>query len=248
MGLIGYGLLHFAIAWLAIEIAVWHSKLKADQAGAFYLLKRQPLGKVLLIIIAVGLGAMALWQLLLAAVGQRQYTGKRRTLERLGSLGRVIVYAFLLWTAIKVLTSSTASSSKSQEKMTAGVLGDPLGEWLVAIGGVIVFAIGIGMIIYGFKRAFAPKLALGSLSKRARTGILTLGQVGYIAKGLAFAVVGALLFDAAIADNAHRSNGLDGALRELAAQPFGTFLLSIVALGFAAFGLYCFAQSRYRKI
>jgi hypothetical protein len=57
-----------------------------------------------------------------------------------------------------------------------------------------------------------------------------------------------LLFDAAISDQAARSKGLDGALRTLASQPLGTALLVIVAVGFAAFGVYCFAQSRYRKI
>jgi hypothetical protein len=34
----------------------------------------------------------------------------------------------------------------------------------------------------------------------------------------------------------------------LSGEPFGTALLVIVALGFVAFGIYCFAQSRYRKI
>ncbi|MBQ1015603.1 DUF1206 domain-containing protein, partial [Micromonospora sp. M51] len=28
----------------------------------------------------------------------------------------------------------------------------------------------------------------------------------------------------------------------------GTFLLTLVALGIAAFGVYCFLQSRYRKV
>ncbi|HLJ34542.1 MAG TPA: DUF1206 domain-containing protein, partial [Ktedonobacteraceae bacterium] len=42
--------------------------------------------------------------------------------------------------------------------------------------------------------------------------------------------------------------GLDGALKELLLQPFGPILLVIVALGLIAYGLYSFAEARYRRI
>jgi hypothetical protein len=119
---------------------------------------------------------------------------------------------------------------------------------LVALAGVLVFAIGVGLMIYGAKRSFESKLNLASARRSVRQTVVRLGQVGYIAKGVAFGIVGALLFDAAISDQAARSRGLDGALRTLAGQPFGTALLVIVAIGFIAFGIYCFAQSRYRRI
>ena len=248
IGFIGYGLLHLAIAWLALQVAAHHTGTKADQVGAFQLLDKQPAGRALLIIIAVGLGAMALWQLLVAAVGHRNYHGRRRTFERIASLARVVVYAFLLWTDIRVLQGTATSGSSSQEHATAGMLAHPAGQWLVALAGIVVFAIGVGMMIYGAKRSFESKLNLASARRPVRQTVVRLGQVGYIAKGVAFGIVGALLFDAAISDQAARSRGLDGALRTLAGQPFGTALLVIVAIGFIAFGTYCFAQSRYRRI
>jgi Domain of Unknown Function (DUF1206) len=248
IGFIGYGVLHLAIAWLALQVAVHRSGTSADQVGAFQLLDRQPAGRALLIVIAVGLGAMALWQLLLAAVGHTTDRGRRRTFERISSLARVVVYAFLLWTDIRVLQGTATSSSSSQEHATAGVLTHPAGQWLVGLAGVVVFAIGVGMLVYGAKRSFESKLNLASARRPVRQTVVRLGQVGYIAKGVAFAIVGALLFDAAISDQAARSRGLDGALRTLAGEPFGVALLIIVAIGFIAFGVYCFAQSRYRKI
>jgi len=248
IGFIGYGLFHLAIMWLAIQIAMHRSGSEADQVGAFQLLQRQPAGHALLVIIAIGLGAMALWQLLTAAVGHTQYSGRRRVFERLASLGRVIVYGFLLWTDIRVLSGSAGSASSSQQSATAGMLGHAGGRWLVALAGLVVIGIGIGLAIYGGKKAFRSKLALGSARPAVRKTVVRLGQVGYIAKGLAFGIVGGLLFDAAISDQASRARGLDGALRTLAGHGFGTVLLIIIAIGFAAFGIYCFAQSRYRKI
>jgi hypothetical protein len=247
-GFIGYGLFHLAIAWLAIQIAVNHAASHADQVGAFQLLEKQPAGRILLIVMAVGLGAMALWQLLAALSGPTYGSAKSRTTDRLTSVGRVIVYGFLLYTDIKVITGTAKSSSSTQEKTTAGVLAHPAGQWLIAIAGVIVFAIGVGMLIYGIKKSFRSKLNLATARPSTRKSVLSLGQVGYAAKGIAFGIVGAILFHAAVSASASRSKGLDGALRTLASEPFGTFLLIVVAIGFAAFGIYCFAQSKYRRI
>jgi hypothetical protein len=247
-GFVGYGLLHLAIAWLALQIGLGHATGKADQTGAFQLLQQQPAGRVLLIAVAVGLIAMALWQLLLAAVGHQQETGRGRTTQRLISGARTVVYAYLAWTAIQVLSGSSKTSSGSQQKATAGMLAQPAGRWLVALAGLIVLGIGIGFVVYGARRKFEKNLNTTAMKPTIRQGVTRLGQVGYIAKGVAFAIVGVLLFDAAIADTATRSRGLDGALRTLAQQPYGGLLLDIVAVGLAAFGVYCFFQAKYRKV
>ncbi len=72
--------------------------------------------------------------------------------------------------------------------------------------------------------------------------------MGFAAKGVALAVVGLLLGYAAITFDPEKARGLDGALHTIAGQPFGQYLLTAVALGFVAFGLFAFAQSRYRPM
>jgi len=42
--------------------------------------------------------------------------------------------------------------------------------------------------------------------------------------------------------------GLDGALQALAEQPYGPWLLGIVALGLVAYGVHMGVQARYRRI
>jgi hypothetical protein len=247
-GFVGYGLLHLAIAWLALQIGLGHATGQADQAGAFQLLQQQPAGRVLLIAIAVGLIAMALWQLLLAAVGHQQETGRGRTTQRLISGFRTVVYAYLAWTAIRVISGSSTSSSGSQQKATAGMLANPAGRWLVGLAGLVVLGIGIGLVIYGARRTFRKNLNTAQMTPAMRQGVTRLGEIGYIAKGIAFTIVGILLLDAAIADTATRSRGLDGALHTLAQQQYGGPLLDIVAIGLAAFGVYCFFQAKYRKV
>jgi hypothetical protein len=41
---------------------------------------------------------------------------------------------------------------------------------------------------------------------------------------------------------------LDGAMQTILTQPLGRFLLTAVALGFVAFGVFAILQSRYRKM
>jgi hypothetical protein len=248
IGFVGYGLLHLAVAWLALQIALGKPTGESDQAGAFRTLAGQPFGRFLLIVIVVGLAAMAVWQLLLAAVGHQAERGKARTFERLASLARTVVYAALAWTAYRVLIGVPTSSAQQQQSATAGVMAHPFGRFLVVVGGFAVLALGVGLLVYGAKRKFEKRLMMSRMNLRTRQFARRLGQAGYIAKGIAFGIVGLLLIDAGATDNPAKSRGLDAALRTLTAQPYGALLLILVAVGFAAFGIYCFFQARYRKV
>jgi hypothetical protein len=73
-------------------------------------------------------------------------------------------------------------------------------------------------------------------------------MAGYTAKGIAYGIAGVLVVVAAVKYDSAKASGLDGALKTLAAQTYGTWLLALVAVGIAAFGIYCFSQARYRKV
>lgn len=248
VGFLGYGLLHLAVAWLAVQIAIGRTIAEGDQAGAFRYVAEQPLGRFVLIVTIVGLAAMALWQLLLAAVGHREERGLSRHAERVASACRTVIYAALAWTAYRVVAGTPTSNAEQAQQATAGIMAKPYGLFLVALAGLAVLAVGIGLVVYGARKSFEKRLMLARMSRRVRRITVWLGRVGYIAKGVAFGIVGILFFQAATSHNPAKSRGLDAALRALADQRFGTFLLILVAIGFAAFGVYCFFQSRYRKV
>ena len=247
-GFVGYGLLHLAVGWLALQIAFGHATQEGSQSGAFRLLSQQPLGRPLLIVVAVGLLAMAVWQALEAAVGHHDETGRRRVAERVFSAARTVVYAALAWTAFQVQAGAQTSSAGQQEQATSGVLAHPDGRVLVVLGAIVVIGVGIGLLVYGAKRMFVRRLMTGRMSHSTRRLAIGLGRLGYMAKGVAFGIAGVLALAAAVKKDAARSTGLDGALHTLAGKPLGQLLLVAVAAGFAAFGVYCFFQSRYRRV
>jgi hypothetical protein len=45
-----------------------------------------------------------------------------------------------------------------------------------------------------------------------------------------------------------KANGLDPALKALGGQQFGVFLLGAVAVGLAAYGVFCFFDAKYHRV
>ncbi len=72
-------------------------------------------------------------------------------------------------------------------------------------------------------------------------------MVGTTARGIVFAVAGALVVQAAVSYKPSKSTGQDGALRTLAHRAYGPWLLGVIAIGLIAFGLYGFAAARWAK-
>jgi hypothetical protein len=249
VGLVAYGVVHFLIGWLALQIAWGLARSdSADTSGAMKTLADQPFGQVLLWLVAVGLAALALWQASAVIWGYRNLEGAKRVRKQITSGAKAVIFAALGYSAGAAALGAGSSSAQSQQQATSGVLGWPGGRVIVIVAGLVIIGVGVASIVKGAKKSFAEEIDTSALSPTLRTAVARLGQVGYIAKGLAFGVVGGLLSYATLAFDPQKAQGLDGAMQTILAQPFGRFLLTAVALGFAAFGLFAILQSRYRRM
>ena len=97
----------------------------------------------------------------------------------------------------------------------------------------------------GISRKFVENLERGAESGNVGTAIVATGVVGYIARGVAFAVLGGLVVWAALTNDPEKAGGLDAALRYIGEQPFGMVLLIVVGVGLMMYGLFCLARARY---
>jgi hypothetical protein len=247
-GLVAYGVVHLLIGWLAVKIAWSASNGKsADTSGALKTLADQPFGKFLLWLVAVGLVALALWQASEAFWGHRNRDGAERLRKQVTSGAMAVIYAALGFSAASIALGSGSSSTQSQKHATSGVLAWPGGRVIVVVAGLIIIAVGVAHLIKGVKKSFAEEIDTSSMSPVARKGVAQMGQIGYIAKGLALGLVGGLLSYATLTLD-RQKQGLDGAMQTILAQPFGRFLLTAAALGFVAFGVFTLLQSRYRRM
>lgn len=244
-----YGVVHIVVAVLALRLAFGGSGGALDQKGAISTIAAQPFGMALLWLIAIGLFAFGLWQLLASAVGFQWIRDRsRRARRRLGAFGRAVAVLVIASFTLKLLLSDpTSSTNSTQREWTARLLAVPGGRLLVGAVGVGVIVVAGTMAYRGIKRRFLQDWDLSRLPVRTRKFAEAMGVIGLPAKGVSFAVVGILLLVAAVKLDPNKAGGLDAALRTLAAQPFGVFLLVVVALGLAAYGVYCFAEARCRR-
>ncbi len=250
MGLVAYGVVYLLVGWAALAIAWGGSRDSADTSGAMKTLAAQPFGRGLLCLVAVGLLALAVWQLTEAIWGCRDRQGLKRRRKQISSTGKAVFYAVLGVSAASVALggASESSGSQAQQDRTSGVLSWPGGQTLVVLAGLAIIGVGISSVRRGFTKSFCKEMTLGGMSAAAKSAVTRLGQVGHFAKGIALGAVGAVLAYAAWTFDPAESRGLDGALRKIVEQPFGDVALSAVALGLMAFGLFAIVQSRYRRM
>jgi hypothetical protein len=244
IGFAASALIHLFIGLLAIRVALQQG-VEGDQSGAIEQIAQLPAGMVVLWIAVVGLFALALWLVIQAILGIG-YASKKRWVRSLVAVAKAVAYLLLGLTALTFAQGGSTNASSSTEQLTTGILILPGGQLLLGLVGLIAFGVGISLIAKGARRRFVDDIVLPSgPSKRA---VLVLGTVGYVAKGIAIAVVGVLFVVAAVIVNPAQASGLDGALKALAALPFGSAILISVGVGLIAFGIYTFARARLARL
>src|SRR6266566_3047899 len=245
-GLSARGVLYILIGWVAILVALGQTSHQADQQGALQLLVGKPYGLVSLWLLGIGFAAYALWRLSEAAFG---VTGEPPGAgPRLKSLARAVLYARFAYLTFSVISGTRHSQSRQQQDMTATAMQHTAGRWLVGIVGLIIVIIGLVLVSEGVRSKFMKYLRTGQMSPRTRKVVKLLGMIGTIARGLVFALAGALVIDAAVTHRASQAGGIDKALLTLRNQPFGEFLMILAALGLAVFGVYGLCEARWRKV
>ncbi|MDQ3615874.1 MAG: DUF1206 domain-containing protein [Actinomycetota bacterium] len=244
VGLVSYGIVHLLIAWLAVQLAIGSSAGSASSKGALSELAQKPGGQILLFVVAAGFLALVLWQLVETLVGHRSDAGAKRVAKHVGSAGKVVLYASLGYSALKIAVGS-GSSGGGTDTMTAELMAVPGGQVLVAVVGAGVLGVAGFLIWRGLTERFKEDLRSDGHTGNTGKAYCMFGKVGYTSKGLALIVVGGLFVWAAWSHDPEKSGGLDQALGKVLQQPFGAPVLVVIALGIAGYGLFCFAWARH---
>jgi hypothetical protein len=243
VGVAAIGIVYLLLAWIALQVAFGGSDQTADNTGALREIAEKPFGKVLLGVMAIGLFFYAVWQFVEAAIGFEEKDGNEKIFKRVSAGAKGLFGAALGVQSLRLATGgSSGSSSQKQTDWTAKLLELPAGRVLVVIVGLAVIALSGYLVYKGVKKKFLEKLEGGADQKLVR-----LGQVGWIARGVAFGVLGILIVVAGVTADPEKSGGLDAALKTLASQPFGKWILIAVALGLAAYGVFQLMTARHRR-
>jgi len=248
VGFVARGVIWGIIGILALKLALGHGGKTTNQQGALHTIAQQPFGKILLTLVAIGLGGYSLWRLLRAAIGHGR-EGSDSAFERVAGAASGIAYAVMCTFAVQVLLGAdTSSTSGNTKHETAGVLAWPAGNWIVGIAGAVMIGTALYQGYRGITRKFLEDSKVEQMGPRLKLWIARLGTTGHLARMVVFGLIGIFVVKAAINDSRHAAIGLDGALAKLVHRAYGPWFLGFVAAGLIAFALYSLSDARYRRI
>jgi hypothetical protein len=248
LGLIARGFVYVVIGWLALRVAVIGGGKFVDQRGALRDVLHHTFGTAMLAVLAVGLFGFMTFMLARALFNpDRLPQDAKGYFKRFGWLCTAAVYCGLGIAATRLLVGVYAHPYTPRD-WTRIVMRQPLGKWLV-------IAIGIGFVAYGVYRLLQAKrcastdqLLLDNLAARARGVITGLVWVGEVSRSAVFAIIGTFAILAGWRANPDEAKGIAESLHYLAQKPYGPFMLSAVAAGLIAYGIYQFIEAKYRRI
>jgi hypothetical protein len=246
------GFIYIAMGYIAFLGAIGKSSSPADQLGAIGEFSKLPYAEVFLWVILVGLVAYALWGVIRAVIDPfHKGTDLKGLLTRGGYLVSAATYASFVIPTYQLIRGARRGSGANQTaQMVARVMSMPMGRFLVGAVGLAAVGAGLYQIYAGIKMDFDRQFKPYALSPEQLKLAIQLGRFGTIARGVVFAIVGYFFCLAAYFANPGHAQGINGALKFLGGQPYGLWLLGIIAAGLVAFGVYSLLSAawfRFRR-
>jgi hypothetical protein len=251
LGYASKGLVYFIVGFLAAQAVFSRGGRTTDTSGALSAIVNQPFGQFLLFLVTIGIIGyflLRMVQTILDPEHQGQKMDAKRIAQRIGYALSALAYAGLALTAVKLIVGSGGGKKDTTQDLTAQILAQPFGQWLVGLAGSIVIGVGFSYFYQAYKAKFRRHFKLDEMSQNELTWATRLGRFGIAARGVVFVIIGFFFIQAARLSDASQTKGLGDVLAILVQQPFSPVILGIVPLGLIAYGIYSVIEARYRKI
>ena len=237
-GFVITGVLSALVGWTAIRMALGVSGGDAaDQSGAARLVEAAPGGSVVLVGGAVACLILAVWLVVEGIGGSAGTDSRGDRLRYLGThLGKAVVYAALAVAVVNVVVNTGADAEAAADDTSATLLQSWVGTALLALGALVAISVGAVVVWIGVTRRFERQLRLDRAGA-ARPVIIGVSVVGFVARGLAFVLIGTALMAAVITKRPEHAAGLSGALKSLTELPFGVPVLVAIGVGLVVGGM-----------
>ena len=244
------GVLYGGIGLLALLQALNISSGKTvGSKGVLVTIASQPFGQVMLVILAISLMGYVLWRFIQAFVDP-EHSGHdaKNIVRRIGYAVSGLVYASIAFSAVSILISSSSGGGKSAQEWALTVMQQPFGRWVVGAGGLLAVGLGCYYFYRAIKAKFRKHMKLHEMSDTAKTWAILVGRIGNAARGVVYIVIGFFAVRAAWAFDPSKIKTTEGALEVFENNPADEWILSILGIGFIAYGIHMGFQARYRRI
>lgn len=246
MGYLAKGVVYLTVGVLA-GLAAWRGGTPEDIQGAFQFILTQPFGQILLGIVGIGLIGYGAWRLTQAVQDtERKGDDFSGILQRGGYAISGLIHFVLAFACGKAVLSSQAKGGDQTESMTATVLNQPMGQWLVGLVGLALIGVGLFRLYTAWSKSFTERIHLEEMSPEEQKLVINAGRFGIAARSVIFGLTGYFFLKAAISANPQEA----GALQEVLVliEQHGPWYLAVMALGLIAYAVYQGFLARYRHI
>jgi hypothetical protein len=244
------GVIYVLMGLFALQLVLGTGGSLASPQDAIAAIGKQPIGRILLWVVLLGLISYALWGVL-RAVFDLLHKGNdlKGLLERSGFLVSAIGYAILVVPTFAYITGkSSGTGGPFPENIISAVMKMPLGRWAIGILGLVVVAAGVYQVYLGLKTNFDRQFQIYAMKPKQAKLATNVARFGTAARGVVFAAVGFLIGLAAYQSNPSQPIGMDAALGSLLKLPYGLWLLGIIAVGLVAFGFYSMMSALWFRL
>lgn len=210
--------------------------------GALATLAGEHAGRVLLVVIAVGLGGHVVWRLVQALLDpEHPHAGAKRIGIRLFYAVSAIVYGSLAATAWQLGRGDRAEED-GHEGWVARLLQQPSGTWLVMLAGLFVMGYGVHQLAKAWRGDVNRHM--GTRDAALRRGVTLLGRIGTAARGLVLLPIGWFVLQA----GRHYRAAVAADTGEVLKMLEHEWLVAAVGVGLLAYGLHQVAKALFRHI
>jgi hypothetical protein len=251
VGFVVKGVLYMVVGALALQVALASGGRITGTSGALTTVLRQPFGRTLLLVAAVGLLGYAVWRVLQGIVDSDGIgTGWGPLYKRTSYVLRGLVHGMLGYQAIQLYRGLSIASGNSERDVAAEAFRWPLGDWLVVV-------IGLGLIAFAISEARAAitgqlsrNMKIADLRSEAGNWAVDLSRFGIGSRAVVFGLLGWAVVVAGWSRDPSEVGSVAESLRTLAEQPgaLGRWLFGATAAGLVAYGFYEMIHARYLRI
>lgn len=244
LGYAAKGAVYSLVGALAIAAALGMGGQTTGSSGAMATIADSTLGRVFLVILALGLAGYTIWGLV-RAIHNPENDGTGHRIFYAITAG---IYALLTVEAVRLALGGSGgggSGGDSADHWSARLMEQPFGQWLLAAVGVAIAIYGVQQLINAWRVDLDDQLALNRMSAQGRRWAVRSGRLGMAARGVVFSIIGYYVVQAGLTADPDDARGIDAVLSAMRDTPW---LLGVIGLGFLAYGIYNVIRARYRVI
>jgi hypothetical protein len=235
IGFAARGVMYMLIGYLALRLG-----RTEDGAGALEWMSGGG-GRIVLIAMAIGFLAYAVWRLSEAAIDSEGHGNDAKGVAvRLGGAVSGIIHITLAWLALTLAMGGHGGNGDAAEQGASTALALPGGQVALAAAAAILLATGAYQLIKAIKLGFLKHIDPSVANK---PWIAWLGRAGYLARGVVFVVMANFLWRASRQSSAEAAGGMEQAMDAMPGS-----LQILVAAGLLMFGIFSLVEARYRRI